>query len=242
MPWKSAAAASIGEPRGYLGAFSYFNDDPANIRNVAAFGGGGLMDIGCYLVMTSRLVFGEEPQSACALMRRDPASGVDTLTSLMLDYPAGQAVGLCSTRMAPHQRVVVMGTQARLEIEVPFNAPPAHPTRLWIDDGRDLHGGSRREIVLPACDQYPGTGRPILPGDSRRRGPTLPARGIDREHARDRRAHQIRQFGPLGGRRLRSSRRVSMGRANAAAWAWVLQWPTHGTSRSCRIGRPLPAT
>jgi predicted dehydrogenase len=144
----------LGEPRAYVGTFSYFNDDPTNIRNIADYGGGGLMDIGCYLVMTSRLLFGEEPPRVCALMSRDAATGVDTLTSLMLDYPSGQAIGLCSTRMAPHQRVLVMGTRARLEIEVPFNAPPTDPTRLWIDDGSDLHGGSRREIVVPVCNQY----------------------------------------------------------------------------------------
>jgi predicted dehydrogenase len=145
---------ALGETRGYLGAFSYFNDDPGNIRNVATFGGGGLMDIGCYLVMTSRLIFGQEPTRACALLSKDATSGVDTLTSLMLEFPSGQAVGVCGTRMAPHQRVLVMGTHARLEIEIPFNAPPLQPTRLWLDDGSDLQGKSRREIVVPACDQY----------------------------------------------------------------------------------------
>ena len=44
------------------GAFSYFNDDPANVRNVPECGGGGLLDIGCYFVMTSRWVFGREPR------------------------------------------------------------------------------------------------------------------------------------------------------------------------------------
>src|SRR5882762_8514429 len=49
----------IGEIRSVMGYFSYCLRDPKNVRNILDYGGGGLMDIGCYLVYTSRLVFGE---------------------------------------------------------------------------------------------------------------------------------------------------------------------------------------
>ena len=147
-------SGAIGEVRAYLGAFSYFNDDPANIRNIAEWGGGGLMDIGCYLVMTSRLVFGEEPIHASARLSVDPVAHVDTLASLTLEYPSGHAVGICGTRMTPYQRVQVIGTRGRLEIEVPFNSAPDRPSRMWVDDGRDPFGGGRRGITIGACDQY----------------------------------------------------------------------------------------
>jgi predicted dehydrogenase len=144
----------LGDVRSYLGYFSYFNDDPQNIRNIAAFGGGGLLDIGCYLTTTSRLVFGEEPRRVLGLVERDAAHRVDTLASIVLDFPSGQAIGTCSTRMTPYQRVQLFGTRGRLEIEIPFNAPSDRPCRLWVDDGRDLFGGGREEITVATCDQY----------------------------------------------------------------------------------------
>jgi predicted dehydrogenase len=144
----------IGRLQSYVGAFSYFNADPTNIRNVVAWGGGGLMDIGCYLLVTSRMVFGAEPRRVCALIERDPQTGVDVLASIMLDYPTGQAIGTCGTRMTPYQRVQLIGTTGRVEIEIPFNAPPDRPCRLFVDDGRDIFGGGLETIEVPICDQY----------------------------------------------------------------------------------------
>ena len=47
----------LGVVRTMSGFFSYYNVDPANVRNVAEWGGGGLLDIGCYLVNTARFIF-----------------------------------------------------------------------------------------------------------------------------------------------------------------------------------------
>jgi predicted dehydrogenase len=144
----------LGRVTSYVGCFSYYNDDPANIRNLASAGGGALYDIGCYLLTTSRTVFGEEPTRVAGLIRRDDTTGVDVLTSVMLDFPSGQAVGTCGTRTVPYQRVHVFGTRGRLEIEIPFNAPNDRPCRLWVDDGRDLFGGGVETVDLALCDQY----------------------------------------------------------------------------------------
>ncbi|NQW04292.1 MAG: Gfo/Idh/MocA family oxidoreductase [Acidobacteria bacterium] len=147
-------SGQLGELRSYVGTFSYFNDDPDNIRNVAAWGGGALMDIGCYLIVTSRMVFGEEPTRVLGLIDRDPTSGVDTLTSMVLDFPSGQATGVCGTQMAPYQRVQLFGTKGRLEVEIPFNAPPDRPCRLRVDATGDLQGRDVETIEIPTCDQY----------------------------------------------------------------------------------------
>ena len=147
-------AGRIGEVRSILGSFSYFNDDPRNIRNVVDYGGGGLMDIGCYLIYTARLIFGRAPARAAGVIERDPRLKVDTLTSLMLDFDPGQAVGTCSTQLVPYQRVHIVGTTGRIEIEIPFNAPPDRPCVISIDDGSDLHGGGIERLQLDACDQY----------------------------------------------------------------------------------------
>lgn len=144
----------IGEVRAISGAFSYYNDDPANIRNVAEWGGGGLYDIGCYLINSARLLFGSEPQRVSGLVARDQASGVDRLTSINLEFEHGHAVGVCGTQHVPYQRVQVLGTRGRLEIEIPFNIPPTRATRLFVDDGSDLYGGAIETIEVPAADQY----------------------------------------------------------------------------------------
>jgi predicted dehydrogenase len=149
-----ARSGRIGELQSYDGFFSYHNDDPSNIRNVPEWGGGGLMDIGCYLIHTSRMVVGWEPVRVCALIERDPKLGVDRLTSMMLDFDGVQAIGTCSTQLVAHQRVQIFGTRGRIEIPIPFNAPPDRPTRILVDDGSDVEGSGIETIAFDTCDQY----------------------------------------------------------------------------------------
>jgi predicted dehydrogenase len=147
-------AGRLGPVRSYLGYFSYYNDDPENIRNKAGTGGGALLDIGCYLITTARMVFGEEPRRVMGIVERDPVSSVDTLTSLILDFPSGHAVGTCSMRMIPYQRVHVFGPAGRLEVEIPFNAPNDRPCRMRLDPKGDLTGAGIETMEFPVCDQY----------------------------------------------------------------------------------------
>jgi predicted dehydrogenase len=144
----------IGKPRAVLGFFSYFNRDPRNVRNQAAIGGGGLLDIGFYPITVSRFFFAQEPRRVLGLIERDPRMKIDRLTSAILDFPAGHAVFTCSTQLVPYQRMQFFGTRGRIEVEIPFNAPPDRPCRVFVDDGSDLHGKGIRAIVVEACDQY----------------------------------------------------------------------------------------
>jgi len=144
----------IGQLRSIVGVFSYFNADPANIRNQVASGGGALMDIGCYLIHASRYAFRQEPTRVVASIDRDPQMGVDRLTSAILDFPGGQSVFTCSTQMVPYQSVQFIGTRGRITLEIPFNAPPDRPTRLFIDASGDLFGGGITTETFPVCDQY----------------------------------------------------------------------------------------
>ena len=144
----------IGELRAIVGAFSYFNRDPRNVRNKAEWGGGGMMDIGCYPITTSRFIFGEEPARVAGLIERDPDFKTDRLASVILEFPSGQSMFTCSTQLVPYQRMQFLGTKGRIEIEIPFNAPPDRATRIFIDDGRDVFGGGIRIETIPVCDQY----------------------------------------------------------------------------------------
>ena len=144
----------IGELRAIVGAFSYFNRDPENVRNKVEWGGGGLMDIGCYPITTSRFIFGEEPVRVAGLIERDPDFKTDRLASVILEFPSGQTVFTCSMQMVPYQRMQFLGTKGRIEMEIPFNAPNDRPTRIFEDDGRDVLGGGIRTETIPVCDQY----------------------------------------------------------------------------------------
>jgi predicted dehydrogenase len=144
----------IGELRAIIGAFTYFNRDPKNPRNVPEWGGGGLMDIGCYPITISRFLFGEEPLRMVGLIAEDPDFKVDRLTSAILDFPSGQSVFTCSTQLAAYQRMQFLGTTGRIEINIPFNAPNDRPCEILIDDGRDVFGSGIRTEIIPTCDQY----------------------------------------------------------------------------------------
>jgi len=144
----------IGELRSIVGAFSYFNRDSANIRNVLDWGGGALFDIGCYPITTSRFIFGEEPTRVIGSVERDPEFQTDRLSSVMLDFPSGQSIFTCSTQLVPYQRMQFLGTKGRVEIEIPFNAPNDRPCRIFVDDGRDVFGGGVTMETVPMCDQY----------------------------------------------------------------------------------------
>jgi predicted dehydrogenase len=144
----------IGELRAIMSPFSYFNRDPENVRNVAEFGGGGLMDIGCYPITMSRFLFEREPARVASVVDRDPEMKVDRLTSAILDFAPGQAVFTCSTQLVPFQRMQILGTRGRVEIEIPYNIPPDRPSRIFVDDGSELAGRSARVEEILTCDQY----------------------------------------------------------------------------------------
>lgn len=148
------ASGRIGAVRSVMGYFSYNNADPQNIRNISEYAGGALMDIGCYLVFFSRLAFGAEPNRVVALAETHPETRTDVLTSAILDFPSGQSVFTCSTRVTPHQRVQIVGTRGRIEVEVPVNAAPERPTRIFFDDGSDPYGGGVEVVEFEPCDQY----------------------------------------------------------------------------------------
>lgn len=151
--WEAAqrivAAGGIGTLRTIQSFFSYWNVDPNNIRNHAEMGGGALMDIGCYCVSFSRFLFAAEPTRMVGWVDRDPTFGTDRITSGMLEFPGGSATFTCSTQLSPYQRVNIFGTEGRIEIEIPVNAPPDRRCRLWHQRGTAII-----ESTFDVCDQY----------------------------------------------------------------------------------------
>jgi predicted dehydrogenase len=152
---KLVAAGTIGDLRAIQTFFSYRNVDPVNIRNIAAYGGGALMDIGCYAIDVARMMFAAEPTSVSGLVHRDATFGTDVLTSAMLDFDGRHATFTCSTQTVEEQRVHLVGTEGRLLVEIPFNIPPDRPTRILRFWGGDPPVAPNQEVIeVPTADQY----------------------------------------------------------------------------------------
>lgn len=151
--WRKARSlvkdGAIGQLKTIQSFFSYYNVDVNNIRNQADIGGGGLMDIGCYCISLSRFIFNGEPYKVGGIIDYDPEMKTDRLTSGMLEFANGTATFTCSTQLVPYQRVNIFGTTGRIEIEIPFNAPPDKPTKLWLNSG-----SGTEEFIFDICDQY----------------------------------------------------------------------------------------
>ncbi len=163
--WRMVGEGRIGELRTIHTDFSYFNNDPQNIRNQLEMGGGALMDIGCYAISLSRFIFDAEPARVMGEIHRDLDTQVDCLTSGILEFETGTATFTCGTQHAPYQRVNIFGTTGRIEIEIPFNAPPDRACRVWLQEG-----GKTEEIVFDVCNQYTlqadAFGRAVLAGQA----------------------------------------------------------------------------
>jgi predicted dehydrogenase len=144
-------SGTIGELRSAMCVFSYFNRDPNNVRHKVEWGGGGLLDIGCYPITMSRFIFGEEPTRVAGLLGRDPDFGTDRLASAILEFPSGQSVFTCSTQTAYFQRMHFLGTAGRVEIEIPWNAPNDRPCRIFVDD---VMAAAPKVEEFPVVDQY----------------------------------------------------------------------------------------
>jgi predicted dehydrogenase len=170
----------IGDLQAVHTFFSYYNDDATNIRNRPENGGGALMDIGCYAISAARLLAGAEPTDVVGSVRRDPAMGIDTLSSAVLTFPGGvQSSFTVGIRSEPYQRVHVVGGSGRIEVEIPFNIPPDLATRVHVSAGGDPPVAPDTEtLTFDPNDQYTtqaelfgqaildGTTAPVDPSDA----------------------------------------------------------------------------
>jgi predicted dehydrogenase len=147
---------AVGQLQTVQSFFSYHNDDPGDIRNQPERGGGAIMDIGCYSINLSRMLFDAEPDRIHATVQRDPDMGIDVLSSAILAFPGGgQASFTCSIRTEPDQRVHILGTSGRIDIEIPFNIPPDRDTRIFVTAGGDPPvAPATRTLTFPAADAY----------------------------------------------------------------------------------------
>ena len=145
-----ADAGEIGQVRTVDCLFSYNNRDAGNIRNIAACGGGALLDIGCYAVSSARHLMKAEPLRAFCALLRDPVFKTDVQASGVLDFGGGRtSTFTVGTQVYPWQRVTALGTGGGLSVEVPFNMYGDVPGRVTVSTGV-----GQRCVETEIADQY----------------------------------------------------------------------------------------
>ncbi|MEZ5911354.1 MAG: Gfo/Idh/MocA family oxidoreductase [Paracoccaceae bacterium] len=114
------AKGAVGELTHVEGAFSFYNDDPDNIRNRPETGGGALLDIGVYPSVTTRFATGAEPRAITADIRRE--NGIDTFARVWAEFPGFTMSFYCGMRLQQRQEMVFHGTEGWIRLTAPFNA------------------------------------------------------------------------------------------------------------------------
>ncbi len=115
----------LGTVKSVQSNFTFFNDDPDNVRNQPGIGGGSLMDVGCYCISLARTLFGREPARVVAQMDMDERFQVDRHTSGIMDFQPGLSTFYSSTQSAPSQWVHIIGELATLTMDAPFYEGPS---------------------------------------------------------------------------------------------------------------------
>ncbi|MBN2736161.1 MAG: Gfo/Idh/MocA family oxidoreductase [Spirochaetales bacterium] len=151
--WEKAknwiSQGKIGELRTIHSDFCYFNTDPENIRNIRDFGGGGLLDIGCYCISVARFIFEKEPVRVSGTIDFDPVFKTDRLASGILDFQGATATFTCSTQLPNRQSLFIHGTEATIEIPMPFNPAPELNAQINL-----IVNGNIVDKTFALADQY----------------------------------------------------------------------------------------
>jgi predicted dehydrogenase len=144
-------AEKLGGVRNINSVFTYNNPDPNNIRNIKKYGGGGLYDIGCYCISSSRFLLGREPDRVLATVKRHPEWDTDISASAILQFGDTTATFMCGTLTFPDQYVTVHGAGGRLTVELPFNIHPDVPVDVSVTNSID-----DKTVSFGPFDQYKG--------------------------------------------------------------------------------------
>ena len=142
-------AGEIGTLKTINSSFTFFDDAKESITNSKEFGGGSLMDIGCYSISVSRLLFKSEPKSVLASIEYHPAYEIDILATGILEFENGSSSFFCATQLDNTQQAQIFGTKGSIRFELPFNPPNDRASKLWLTKDDIV-----TEFEFEICDQY----------------------------------------------------------------------------------------
>jgi predicted dehydrogenase len=136
---------AVGRLRLIRAAFSFFTDDPANVRFASSLAGGALMDVGCYCVSGARLLAGEPDRvSAEQLLGGD---GVDIAFAGTMRFPGDVLAHFdAGLVLAPRDELEIVGEEGSLFLDDPW-----HCRRPLIELRRD---GEVERIEPPLANSY----------------------------------------------------------------------------------------
>jgi predicted dehydrogenase len=141
------ADGAVGKLWRIDGAFSFNNRDASNIRNRPDMGGGGLRDIGVYVMGGARFATGLEPADVRARIQWE--DGVDVYATISAKFGDADYATFTSIRMHPRQEMVFHGEAGVLRLPVPFNA------RVFGEARLELHRGTETVTERwPAVNHY----------------------------------------------------------------------------------------
>ncbi len=139
----------IGKVKTIQSFFSFFDDNPNSIVNRKEYGGGSLMDIGCYPISLSRFIYNSEPEKIFANIEYHPQFGVDTAATVLMKFKEGTSSFFSSIQVEERQQAQIFGTEGKIEFEIPFNPIADKPSKIFLH-----HNNKTEEIIIESCDQY----------------------------------------------------------------------------------------
>jgi predicted dehydrogenase len=145
------ASGAIGTLKHVQAAFTYYNVDPNNMRNIPELGGGALPDIGVYPTVSTRFATGKEPLRVQADVERDAKFGTDIYSSVRADFGDFELSFYLSTQLANRQLIVFHGDKGFIEIRSPWNAG------LYEHHKVELHNQKHTDATVfrfPGANQY----------------------------------------------------------------------------------------
>jgi predicted dehydrogenase len=132
---KLLADGAVGRLWRIDGAFSFNNRDASNIRNQAGLGGGGLRDIGVYVMGGTRFATGLEATDVLARIRWE--HGVDVYAAITAKFGEADYANFTSIRMHPRQEITFHGDEGVLRLPAPFNPRVFGEARLELHRGME---------------------------------------------------------------------------------------------------------
>ncbi len=139
----------IGKVKTIQSIFTFFDDNANSIVNRKDYGGGSLMDIGCYPISLSRFIFNSEPEKVFANIDYHPDYGVDISATALMKFKNGTSSFFSSIQSEDKQQAHIFGTKGNIEFQIPFNPTANEPSKIWL-----RQNNKTEEIIFEPCDQY----------------------------------------------------------------------------------------
>ncbi len=128
-------AGAIGELKVVEASFSFHLEREDDVRLNPEWGGGGLLDVGCYCVNWCRLFLGHEPHAVRARAAFHPEHDVDLSLHGVLDYGDGRfGVISCGFDSGLRHPALLSGTGGIIRVPEAFFTLPGQTTSVILEN------------------------------------------------------------------------------------------------------------